>query len=110
MNIFFLTVPGTDIQQQAHEWQLDRMRDLADVHVNPESAVSLGAETIGHDAIIAQLRGKTEIVTKMLAKIQLCCDTQVEYVHQRAYLGVAKINDLLRANGVDFHMESQAIK
>eukprot|EP00973_Karenia_brevis_P050423 6999253-Karenia_brevis.AAC.1 len=46
----------------------------------------------------------------MLEKIQLCNDTQVEYVLQRACLGVAKVNHLLRAGGIELSREQEALR
>ena len=73
---------------------------------NPGSLVVLGAETLGKAAAVKQFKKAAMVVEKMLQKIQLCQDAQVELVLQRACLSVAKVNHLLRANGVDL-LESQ---
>ena len=80
------------------------------MELGPVSAVSLGAETMGVEAAAAQLREKTSVVKQMMAKIPLCQDTQVEFVLQRACLGVAKVGHLLRANGTELFLEGAALR
>eukprot|EP00973_Karenia_brevis_P042942 5945211-Karenia_brevis.AAC.1 len=51
-----------------------------------------------------QFEKRTEAVTAMLDKLQVCNDAQIELVLSRACLGVSKINHMLRASG--FEMRS----
>eukprot|EP00973_Karenia_brevis_P061768 8589964-Karenia_brevis.AAC.1 len=78
------------IQMHGHVWQMHRMRELAEVTESPETVICLGAETWSPEAAVAQFEMQTDVVRKMMKKIALCQDSQVEFVLQRACLGVSK--------------------
>ena len=96
-----MLVAKAEVETHTAEWQLDKMRELADVCYEPESMIALGAETMGGAAAVKQFREKTRVVKAMLRRIPLCQDAQVELVLQNACLGGGKINHLLRANGTE---------
>ena len=109
-----LLATGREAHCQRDAWDLESLQRLATVQVmqaqgDPdscgfecvESLVALGAETLGQTQAMHQFQRATQVVDRMMKKIPLCQDSQVEFVLQRSCLSVAKINHLLRASGVD---------
>ena len=105
-----MLLPETEAAEHSERWQLERLRDLADVSFEPQSLETLGAETASTSAIVRHFREKTRVADTMLKRIPLCQNAQVELVLQRACLGVSKVNHLLRANGAELAEEKTALR
>ena len=57
-----------------------------------------------------QFQEKTQVVQSMLQKFPWVRDAQVELVLQRSCLGTAKINHLLRVNGVELSRQKEVLQ
>eukprot|EP00973_Karenia_brevis_P014799 2019474-Karenia_brevis.AAC.1 len=95
--------------ENTDSWQLARLRQLAEVVFEPETLVTLGAETVSGDAVVRQFREKTRAANTMMKRLPLCQDAQVELVLQRACLGISKATHLLRASGAELAEERDAL-
>ena len=82
------------------EWNLNAFRQEAEVLVSPDHSIVLGAVKGQGQQVIDQVFAKINIVEHKLNQIRLCCDTQIEFLLQRAYRGLSKITHLLRINGM----------
>ena len=68
-----------EAEAHAEEWQLRALDKPADVVHEPNSEITLGAETASAEAAVQQFRDKTRMVRTMLRRIPLCQDAQVEF-------------------------------
>ena len=99
-----------EAQPFAAEWQLDLLKELADVRWLPQNCGVLGVE-VGTDACkLQQLAAKSCVAEAMLRRLPLCQDAQVELNLQRSCLAVAKINHILRANGTELLQQPESLR
>jgi len=99
-----------DAMPMSTDWHLQELQELATIEWEPDSSITLGAETVTEDAMALQFQEKTQVVQSMLQKIPWARDAQVELVLQRSCLGTAKINHLLRVNGVELSQRKEVLQ
>ena len=91
-----------EMQRNWTAWRLDDVSQHATIKsASGEVPVTLGVGTGSLEARAEQFHRRTDVVAKMLDRLPVCCDTQIELVLSRACLGVGKINHMLRASGAE---------
>ena len=75
------------------------MRGLAAVKRATDAIVTLGIATGASEVCLKQMSQKSEVNRSMQRKLQVCGDSQVEYVLNRGCIGINKVNHFLQVPG-----------
>ena len=96
--VLYYATPET-LGRNTVQWQVEQVRTKATVQLAAEGTNTLGVATGPAHFVTAQLETKTAVVKAMHERVQLCQDSQSEFILARESLGVGRVNHILRVHG-----------
>ena len=92
-------VDAPTLEQHSQAWDLDTVRQSAQVRSADEPCLTLGVRTGSLDQIKEQVADKAKVVQAIQEKVAVCADVQTEHVLNRQSLGIGRVNHILRVHG-----------